>query len=387
LGHFSAVIRALPARFRRGKGSPARALLPNCVPSRMLPSRPCRAAAPPRRAREWRTPTTAERLGSGTAGGQFCSPCGSTFVTAAPFPYQKVNRSRFHRGRIIAAVLPCYCCDAACAAKHVVSRASDRLSTATSTSPDKPYRDSERSALSAHAARFRPARANAARRRAHVSAGIGRFDHHPRFRREQDYRHAQPREAQPAMSPAAFPHRATEPSLRMVRAGHREHPRASNHAGGRFVPVSPLSWNGGSCESRFVVAPSIADRLVRSPVDTITAPSGVAIECARAHCRQGTDRHESRLAPVSAKDRSRTTAGITKRDSPCTFPARFAVQPHQISFQGAITARIDTRVARKPWAPVLPAHSLHFPPMTSRHWPLLRGKRFVHRHACRIPCR
>jgi hypothetical protein len=35
----------------------------------------------------------------------------------------------------------------------------------------------------------------------------------------------------------------------------------------------------------------------------------------------------------------------------------------------------------------LSSADLHFPPMTSRHWPLLRGKRFVHRHTCRNPRR
>jgi hypothetical protein len=65
------------------------------------------------------------------------------------------------------------------------------------------------------------------------SAGMGRTDHHPRFRRERDYCHAQPREARPAIS--------------LVRPNHpcewlEQAPRAPGGAESRherFVPFFP----------------------------------------------------------------------------------------------------------------------------------------------------
>jgi hypothetical protein len=65
------------------------------------------------------------------------------------------------------------------------------------------------------------------------SAGMGRIDHHPRFRRVRDYRHAQPREARPAISLGDRTTLASGPSR------HREHPVAPNHATGASCPFSP----------------------------------------------------------------------------------------------------------------------------------------------------
>jgi hypothetical protein len=93
------------------------------------------------------------------SGGRFSPPCGDTFVAAVSFPHEKVDLYRIHRGRIIAAVMPCCCCDAACAAKPIFANVSTRLSAGTSIDPDRQDWESERSALSAHAARFHPARA------------------------------------------------------------------------------------------------------------------------------------------------------------------------------------------------------------------------------------
>jgi hypothetical protein len=194
LGHFSAITRALSGRFRRGKGSPARPMLPRHVAVRALPSRPYRAASPPRRARGWRTPTAHRR--HGTAGGQFCSPYGDTFVDAVPFPYVKVGRIYFLRGRIIAADSPCCCCDAAFRGQARLHPRQRPPFDVRQHRPGEQDRASERSAFSVRAARFHPARA---------------LLHDPcRYRKcstiihdfvaKRDYRKAQPREAQPATS-------------------------------------------------------------------------------------------------------------------------------------------------------------------------------------------
>jgi len=61
-----------------------------------------------------------------------------------------------------------------------VANTSTRFEAGTSTDFDRKDRESERSALSARAARFHPVHASL-----HVSAVIGRIGHHPRIRREQ----------------------------------------------------------------------------------------------------------------------------------------------------------------------------------------------------------
>ena len=94
-------------------------------------------------------------------------------------------------------------------------------------------------------------------------------------------------------------------------------------------------------------------------------------------------RTRHRSARVSARacfcqDRSRTTAGNTKRDSPCTFPARSRVQAPPVPVsgnQGVGTARVDTRAARKSWGASSHQRALYTSPVAPRHRPQLRGKR------------
>jgi hypothetical protein len=83
LGHVSAVTRALSAHFNRGKGSPARPLLPKHVAVRALPSRPYRAASPLRRAGRWRTPATPGVVALPVAGSV---PRGAT-LSLPPHPF------------------------------------------------------------------------------------------------------------------------------------------------------------------------------------------------------------------------------------------------------------------------------------------------------------
>jgi hypothetical protein len=64
---------------------------------------------------------------------------------------------------------------------------------------------------------------------------------------------------------------------------------------------SPACYGTVDRVDLLVVAPSIIDGLVRSPVDTSTTLSGVAVECSREHHGQGTDRCGSRPASGSAK--------------------------------------------------------------------------------------
>jgi hypothetical protein len=128
--------------------------------------------------------------------------------------------------------------------------------------------------------------------------------------------------------------------------------------------------------------PSIIDWFIRPPVDTNTTRLGVLAGCSREHREQGSDRCKSRLASCFCQGHSRTTAGNTKRDSPCTFPARCcATQPAFTS--GSDTSRVDTRHARKPWGassasthPTLPTTS--FSPVAA-----VTREKVVHRRTCR----
>jgi hypothetical protein len=64
-----------------------------------------------------------------------------------------------------------------------------------------------------------------------VPAGIGMFDHHPRFRRKQDYRQSQPREAQLAMTPDTVAP-GVRTTLASGRASVARTRNAPNHATG-----------------------------------------------------------------------------------------------------------------------------------------------------------
>jgi hypothetical protein len=88
-----------------------------------------------------------------------------------------------------------------------------------------------------------------------------------------------------------------------------------------------------------------------APVGTITTLSGVAVECARAHCGQGTDLRGSRLAPVSAKIVRGRPLGLPRGIHRVLFPHVAVRAPPVPIFdnQGVVTTRVDTRAARKPW--------------------------------------
>jgi len=218
------------------------------------------------------------------------------------------------------------------------------------------------------------------------SAGIGRFDHHPRFRRQQDYRQAQPREAQPAVSLIAL----SQPS---DRANPCERPEQALRAPERrriaprmLCAVFPAYYGKVDRVNRLVVASSIIDRPIRPPVDTYTTRLGVAAECSREHRGQGTDRCKSRLASGSAKI-ARVRPLEIPRGVHRVLSPHVAVQSHRFCFQGIGTARVDTRAARKPWGvgsadtrPTLPTTSSS--PMVA-----VTREKVVHRHTCRNPRR
>jgi len=161
-------------------------------------------------------------LGFGIAGGPFRSPCDDPFGAVAPFPYPKVNRIYFHRGRAIASVLPSNCCDAALAARPAYAHTSERLSTPASIGLA-----SRTGNPNTRRFRHAPPVSIPFVHRCTVPASIGRFDHHPRVRRERDYRPAQPREARLAMPPGF---RAAGTPFRVARASNREQTAAPNHA-------------------------------------------------------------------------------------------------------------------------------------------------------------
>lgn len=130
--------------------------------------------------------------------------------------------------------------------------------------------------------------------------------------------------------------------------------------------------------NRLVVAPSIADRLVRSPAGTITALTRAWWSDAPVSTADKATIDANLGSHRFCQDRSRTAAGDTKRDSPCTFPARCCAAPHRSRFryQGAGTTRPAS--TRGPpgshGALVEPVRALHFPPRAPRSWPLLRGE-------------
>jgi hypothetical protein len=220
--------------------------------------------------------------------------------------------------------------------------------------------------------------------RARGSAGIGRFDHHPRFRREQDYRHAQPREAQPAMSPFAFPqerpsHPCERPEQGTASTRRRRIapacalcPFSRHHRTVDRVNLASLSPPASSTGS-FVhpSTPSLPLRAWRSSAPVRTAD--------KAPIDAGLGPHQ--VQPRSfADDRWSYQEGFT-----VYFPRTLLFEPHQRRFPtpGGWYGSRRHASRQEAMAHRLSSADLHFPPMTSRHWPLLRGKRFVHRHTRR----
>jgi hypothetical protein len=209
---------------------------------------------------------------------------------------------------------------------------------------------------------------------------MGRFDHHPRFRRVRDYRHAQPREARLAIS--------------LVRPNHpcewlEQAPRAPGGAESRHWALCtffPACYGTVDRVNRLVVAPSIADRHVRSPVDTYTTRLGVAAECSREHRGQGTDRCKSRLASGSAKI-ARVRPLELPRGVHRVLSPHVAVQSHRFCFQGIGTARVDTRAARKPWGAGFAGALPTLPTTSSSPMVAVTREKVVHRHTCRNPRR
>lgn len=154
---------------------------------------------------------------------------------------------------------------------------------------------------------------------------------------------------------------------------HREPPMVSNPTTRCFVPFFPACHGTVDRVNHLVVAPSIINRLLRSPVDTITAPSDVMVGRSREHRGQGTDRCESRFAPGSAKTvRGRPleiSRGIHRVLSP-----HVAVRPHRFSSGSRDdSTRVDTRAARKPWG----TGSHRRAPYTSHHELLARSRYYA----------
>jgi hypothetical protein len=159
-------------------------------------------------------------------------------------------------------------------------------------------------------------------------------------------------------------------------------PRAPNGAEtrhGALCASFPACYGTVDRVNLLVVAPSIIDGLVRSPVDTSTTLSGVAVECSREHHGQGTDRCKSRLASGSAKIVHGRPLELPRGIHRVLFP-HVAVQPNRFQWVGNGSHRHTNR--QEAMGHRLHGASLHFPPQTSRLWPLLRGKR-SHMHETR----